>query len=551
MTRTRNQDLANRSGFLSPYSEIIFAHNTGTNTFRNGVPKFLLHDLIYLGFLFLQSQRSMGSCPSKSKGTISSATLPPPPPPPWAALRPKLVLLIFRRLSSNADRVSFVSVCRQWRHIAKRLMRWSDLPPKIADLVLHHLSDEADRVRFGAVCRHWHDVTVKFRSPWSGLPSDLACLILHRLVYSHTDRVIFAAVCRHWRHVAGHCAPALPPALPWLWIGHGMCQSLPDCKVHNLRLRGRKVCLGPFGNWLLFTEFDVNWFRSREADWSYRFPELANPLSGAKLSLPTHCNEPVSLDSNGSLGPPSNLRTTCFDIHKVILCTGDLIAAMGRYRGRPKTVVCCRKGMLSWSTGLWDIAIPYQDMAFHASKLYAVANGGDLFLHEVSEDSETREPKISRIERVIRAAPEIVDGYYSVSNEPETRCYLVISITGKLLLVRWFIPYGYSFEDTARRLTLKVFEADFERSLWVQVERMDDQVLFVSSRASKAMSVSLDCDYLQGNKIYVIHQDVLFQYFSTEHRSCTCVYDMCSKIIEPIFQAERMCSHMKTAWFFP
>ena len=50
--------------------------------------------------------------------------------------------------------------------------------------------------------------------------------------------------------------------------------------------------------------------------------------------------------------------------------------------------------MSSWSTGLRSSSVhPYQDMAFHNGKVYAVANGGDLYKHEISEDSDTGEPK--------------------------------------------------------------------------------------------------------------------------------------------------------------
>lgn len=140
----------------------------------------------------------MGAWPSKSKAITATS-----PPRPWAALTPKLVLGVFRRLSSHADRVRFASVCQHWRHIVKRFMRWSDLPPKVVDLVVRRLPDEADRIRFAVVCRHWRDVIRKFWSPWSCILPEFACLVLRRLMYSHADRVRFAAVCRHWRFVAG------------------------------------------------------------------------------------------------------------------------------------------------------------------------------------------------------------------------------------------------------------------------------------------------------------------------------------------------------------
>ena len=47
------------------------------------------------------------------------------------------------------------------------------------------------------------------------------------------------------------------------------------------------------------------------------------------------------------------------------------------------------------------MSILYQDMAFHNGKVYAVANGGDLYEHEISEDSDTGEPRVSGIQRVM------------------------------------------------------------------------------------------------------------------------------------------------------
>lgn len=257
-----------------------------------------------------------------------------------------------------------------------------------------------------------------------------------------------------------------------------------------------------------------------------------NPLSGATISLPTHCKEPVYLNLDGSHDTPSNVSSAHFDIHNLIVCTGDIIVDLVSYVTHPKAVVCCRPGMSSWLIGFYN-GNQYQDMVVYMGNLYVVANGGELFIHEVTEDRETGEPSVSRIKKVIQRLPQM-HGYYEIL-ESATRCHLVISVTGKLLLVRWFVPGWCSAEDTAKNLKLKVFEADFEMSLWIEVERLDDQVLFVSSRCSKAMSASTDCDYLQGNKIYVLDDDIMFWYLLRKDHSCACVYDMCSKTILPFF----------------
>lgn len=248
-----------------------------------------------------------------------------------------------------------------------------------------------------------------------------------------------------------------------------------------------------------------------------------------------------------------NLGSTCFKINKVVLCTGDLIAAMVSYLFLPEVVVVsCRPGMSSWSVGICDDRIRYKDMAFHQGNLYAVANEGELLTHEVIEGSDdTEEPMVSRVQRVIRAPAPINRRVYYVP-ERKIKYNLVISITGKLLMVRWFVPHRYSFKDTKKDLNMDVFEADFVRSVWVEVQRLDDQVLFISSNCSKAMSASTDCYHLQGNKIYVLdNEDMDFEYICPKQRSCGRVYDMRSKSSHPIFVGEEICDQWRAAWLFP
>lgn len=245
----------------------------------------------------------------------------------------------------------------------------------------------------------------------------------------------------------------------------------------------------------------------------------------------------------------SNFGSTYFEVIKVVVCTDDLIVAIVSHLFSPKSVACCRPGMSSWSMTLCSYGRQYKDMAFHLGNLYSVANRGELFVHEVREDSDTREPKVSPVKQVIPAPPQISDAY--MISEREIKCNLVISLTGKLLLVRWFLPYCNGFFGTRKDLKMEVFEADFVRSVWVEVQRLDDQVLFISSNCSKAMSASTDCDHLQGNRIYVLDEDIEFQYIWRKHHSCGCVYDMCSKTFHPISTGEQASDQWNVAWFFP
>ncbi|TVT99421.1 hypothetical protein EJB05_55243, partial [Eragrostis curvula] len=78
------------------------------------------------------------------------------------------------------------------------------------------------------------------------------------------------------------------------------------------------------------------------------------------------------------------------------VCSNDLIAAMIRYGDlHSNAIACCRPGMPVWSGRRRRSGLRYQDMAFHEGNLYAVPIGGDLIVHEVTEDSETGEPQVS------------------------------------------------------------------------------------------------------------------------------------------------------------
>ncbi|KAG2563396.1 hypothetical protein PVAP13_8KG324300, partial [Panicum virgatum] len=292
-----------------------------------------------------------------------------------------------------------------------------------------------------AVCRRWCRAARPLPSRWSELPPELADLVLRRLS-SHADSVCFASACCHWRHAATHYSPAapLPPALPWIASRHGAyCyRSLPDGEVHFLRRREHG-----HGDRICYGSFVDNWLLLEEPGRGRWF--LENPLTGA--------------------------------------ATGHV-------------------AMSSWSAGRWSRSVPsYQDVAFNNGKVYAVANGGDLYEHEISEDSDTGEPRVSGVQQVIAApAPPLLGGYLqglgSVIN-----CYLVRSCTScKLLLVGWFLPGER--QNPQKGSMLNVFEADFGKSQWVEVERLDDQVLFVSSKCSRAIPASATHDgYLRGNRI--------------------------------------------------
>ncbi|CAL4942900.1 unnamed protein product [Urochloa decumbens] len=395
---------------------------------------------------------------------------------------------------------------------------------------------------------------------WSALPPELADLVLRRLS-SLADRVRFASVCRHWfRAATRYSAPTLPRPLPWLNFHDGSFRSLPDGEPHSFRFRRHAVCAGSFGRWLLFEE-------AAGCEPSRRH-FLRHPLLGTTKRLPGRCNEPVDLlnPDYGSSHAGCRSSSTKFFISKVIVCSGDLIAAKVNYRRRrPCTVVCCRPGVSpSWSTGMCN-GHWYHDMAFYKGKLYTVTEEGHLFVHEVIDNGGDGDPRVSLIEQAIQAPPPskyaLLDGPYATLDRVRT-CYLVISCDNKLLMVRlmlrWTVPFDQHGPGDRRtkRMAMKVFEADLETSRWVELKSLGDQVLFVSSCSSKAVRASshAHCRYLRGNTIYFIDDGLMSSCQLcpiSMPRTCG-VYDMSSDTVSSIsLGGERINDQLKASWFFP
>ncbi|KAL6908251.1 hypothetical protein ACP4OV_002421 [Aristida adscensionis] len=394
---------------------------------------------------------------------------------------------------------------------------------------------------------------------WPDLPPELADLVLRRLP-SLVDRLRFAFVCRRWLHAATrYSPPGSRPRLPWLSFLDGNFRSLPDGELHHIAGFEDAACLGSFGSWLLFEKVGR---RRRSRRRLRRHLLLHNPLrhrlAGATVRLPGRCKAPIPAIVNadgshdGACSSSSATSSTAFFISKVIVCSSDLVAAKVNYRDGTDVVVCCRPGMsLSWSTGLFN-GHYYSDMALHNEKLYTVTRLGDLFAHEVAVDAATGEPRVHRIQHVIQA-PHTLDGDFATTAICVKTSYLVVSQTGKLLMVRWIIPFSdrYNSERSAKHMTFKVFEADLEMSRWLEVDRLEDQVLFVSMDCSKAISA---CNYQQGkNKIYFLDQGHTSLLFGTTSNLRTCVvYDMSSKTIQSISLGEvRISDQARGSWFFP
>ena len=76
-------------------------------------------------------------------------------------------------------------------------------------------------------------------------------------------------------------------------------------------------------------------------------------------------------------------------------------------------------------------------------------------------------------------------------------------------MVRWSIP-GCKHHWFRTAMALEVFEADLETARWVNVERLDDEALFVSTHCSKAISTSSHGGQARGGQIYFADYSLRF-----------------------------------------
>ncbi|CAM0952119.1 unnamed protein product [Alopecurus aequalis] len=367
---------------------------------------------------------------------------------------------------------------------------------------------------------------------WSDLPSELAGLVLRRFP-SLADRVRFGSVCRQWRHAAGQQAPVLPPVLPWTITTYtGTFRTIPDGEQHVHRLCSSELafCTCTSENLLL-----VAGRTSPDERESRSF--LENPLSGATLPLPGR-------DKLLHLGE------ALFHVTKFIVCPDNLFVATVKSAILPNDplIACCRLGATSWSTSTQSAdghLSCYEDIAFHDHKIYAITKRGSLFTHEVSEDHGYEKPT------VLSSTKLVINGSDTWCLGQGVSRFLVVSHGDRLLMVQWNHGRGHNYYDDVS--AFEVFEADLQMSRWSRLPGIDDQVLFVSPRCSKAVDVSPNHgDYLCGNRIYFMDNGGYAPqkcHFGTS--SCG-MYDLRDNTFHPIMSDRLRANGIPpSAWFFP
>ncbi|TVU39177.1 hypothetical protein EJB05_12584, partial [Eragrostis curvula] len=389
-------------------------------------------------------------------------------------------------------------------------------------------------------CKMTH---VEHPRSWSDLPTELVGLVLCRLP-AYPDRVRFGAVCRHWSFSSAQ--NLLPPPLPCLTFPDGTFVSLPHGE--SFQFHDSAGYHSTCGEWLIFSN-----------DGTYT---LKNPFSKVTMTLPNmscFCliDEPVEI-INGRVIPEGEMTQKSMNMNvkmslgKVIVCSMLLVAAFVDI-GSLSTVALCRPGAASWLvSGLVCRRILFE-MMFCEGKLYVIDEFRDLLAIHAGEDNDSGKISISRIERLIENLP------FSLSFIDNGVCftdYFLVECKGALLLVSRTIP-GIPCDDSRGRVTykptgvdFKVFEADFNSSLWVGVTCLgDDQALFVGKRYSRSVDVS-QYNKLKGNCIFML-DDGSHYWFWKGIESSYIMFNMSTGTTNPpvlssSFESERA----PAAWLF-
>ncbi|KAM0930176.1 hypothetical protein ACQ4PT_000967 [Festuca glaucescens] len=219
---------------------------------------------------------------------------------------------------------------------------------------------------------------------------------------------------------------------------------------------------------------------------------LVNPFTGSERLLPVpsgfrvHEEEIVEEEGYWSEDMP---------VRKMVVCSeGGLVAAIVGHERSARVALCKPEAAWSWSLSALDPWRWYADMAFFDGKLYALTNDEELLALEISYNSQSGEPRISAVERVIDGGGNC----YTLKEYTRMRYLIVRPHGGGLLMIcKVMLEYGtitYEF---------LVFQADLRSSRWVQVDSLGgDEVLFLGRLCSRA--VRADRRDVRGDQIFFL-----------------------------------------------
>ncbi|KAJ9704613.1 hypothetical protein PVL29_002934 [Vitis rotundifolia] len=295
---------------------------------------------------------------------------------------------------------------------------------------------------------------------WANLPRDLLHLIAKRLD-SHFDLLRFRSVCSSWRSSS--------PSKPLSIFSHLLISPMTGFSEITcaFSLSKRLILQVGLPDSRAQTTSD-SWLIKIEKDGSDGI-RLINPLTTVKFRhLPP--DFPKTIDFSGlrvfelgqeyvldhhSLGnaDPVNTEKAAFCSGKgddFWLLTKNFAGKLAVYRSQDK------KWMI-----IDDTQSPYHDVTFFDGKFYAVNNTGQTVVVDVANGS---------LRAMNLAASSEVGG--------GKKC--LVESKGELLLVNTY----FSEEYDGRTIRFKVFRLDQREQTWVEIESLDDRLLFLGDYAS-------------------------------------------------------------------
>ncbi|XVF51969.1 hypothetical protein PTKIN_Ptkin04bG0227000 [Pterospermum kingtungense] len=328
---------------------------------------------------------------------------------------------------------------------------------------------------------------------WSQLPNDLLHLISIRL-HSPLDVVRFRSICFTWRSATtspkNHC---LPPRIPFIPVGEegnssGYYYTLLKRTVFLFKSPKINIQTDPSATWIIKIEHGyvsdnlIKFYDPLSGypfiHLPYNFPKGSNLLDFRVIELKEEYVLDFDYLTHGSGYNTRKVAFSCLDSNANDFVLLSIIA-FGYL------------AMFKSSDQKWTkFPSSYDDVILYKGKFYAVDESGRTVL-VVGLDS--------KINVVGVPAVYADDGGHGYVRWISWNKFLVES-KGELLLVYMYL----SFASEVRNYKFNVFKLDEVNKEWIEVNNLDDRVLFLSTKRGFAASAE-DLSLFRGN--YIIFVD--------------------------------------------
>ncbi|CAD5174479.1 unnamed protein product [Musa acuminata subsp. malaccensis] len=307
------------------------------------------------------------------------------------------------------------------------------------------------------------------------IPIDIVESVLMRM--NPKDAVRLSTTCKNWRATAPRYDPTMSK-IPWLLIIADDFYTLQSIIDENMSFkieipsffRGRKFNGDASHGWLVL--------RSKQSD----IVSLLNPFSRARLDLPAlNCPGAFFLHMSS---PPTNPD-----------CILLLVDAKNLYIWRP--------GDKSWNIEKNVNGRFYKSIIRIQEQFYAI----------VVPDFElvTFQVRPLRVKKLDVPPPIDID------NLMEYDLTLVES-GGKILLVCIHSSLFFTADrDNSKELNVILFQLDLKNEIWIKMESLGDQTLFLKNKNNQTISISSPEAKCCGNSIYFIDNWSRDVYFIEKH----------------------------------